>query len=69
MYKVNFPVLKDPSGTALKIFYLDGMPAVLLVDADGRLILSEMGYGSDSMRSLEDTIKVALSKRAAENRQ
>jgi thiol-disulfide isomerase/thioredoxin len=62
-YHVDLPVLLDPDGTAFKAFDIEGVPAAILVDKDGKVV--HYWLGLDDLSSMDSDMAAAIQVRAA----
>jgi len=58
----NFTVAHDPTGKIAKAYKLRGMPSSYLIDRNGKLIKTHLGFRSKDRDKLEDAIKTLLEK-------
>ena len=57
-----FTVAQDDQGVVSKAYQLRGMPTSYLIDRNGHIVLTHMGFRSKDRDKLEDTIKTLLEK-------
>jgi peroxiredoxin len=58
--KYNFPVLYDTEGTVARMFYAFDMPFYVLIDIQGKIVSSHLGYMKGDEIELEEKIKSLL---------
>lgn len=58
----GFTIAHDPSGEVAKAYQLRGMPSSYLIDRNGQLIATHMGFRRKDTEKLERTIKTLLEK-------
>lgn len=58
----NFTVLHDSDGQIAKAYKLVGMPSSFLIDRDGNVVLTHMGFRSKDKDKLEAAIQTLLEK-------
>lgn len=57
---VNFPVVYDPAGKLASKYKLVGMPSAYLVDKQGKIQYSHVGFRTSKKQSYEDAIRHLL---------
>ncbi|MGB5530901.1 MAG: TlpA disulfide reductase family protein, partial [Ignavibacteriaceae bacterium] len=60
--KYNFPVLYDTEGTVARMYYAYDMPFYVLIDNQGRIVYSHLGYMKGDEIELENKIIDLLAK-------
>lgn len=61
-YPAEFTVAYDPKGKLAQIFKVKGMPSSYLIDRNGNMIRTHIGFRSDDPRDLEAEIGSLLAK-------
>ena len=61
-YPADFKIVRDPAGKSAEIFKLKGMPSSYLIDRQGNIVLSHIGFRQKDVGKLESAIKSALIK-------
>ncbi len=61
-YPADFTVGFDPKGVSAQAYGLKGMPSSYLIDRNGNLLLSHIGFRSDDRGELELKIRAAMSQ-------
>jgi len=61
-YPAAFTVGFDPKGISAKAYKLRGMPSSYLIDRNGNLLSTHVGFRSDDQMELEQKIRRALGK-------
>lgn len=56
----QFAVAYDPQGTSPKLYAVKGMPSSLLIDPQGRILRSHVGFKGEDRAELEAAIRAAL---------
>ncbi len=59
-FKVQLPVLLDPSNRLMKQFHLTAPPAALIIAADGRLVYKHQGYRAGDEGKWEAQVEALL---------
>jgi cytochrome c biogenesis protein CcmG/thiol:disulfide interchange protein DsbE len=59
-YPAKFTVAYDPQGQVAELYQLQGMPSSYLIDKQGNLVQSHIGFRSDDTKQLEDHIRKLL---------
>ena len=57
-----FTVAQDDQGIVAKAYQLKGMPTSYLIDRDGHIVRTHMGFRTKDRDKLEDAIKTVLEK-------
>lgn len=52
-FRVSFPVLSDKGGEMFQAFKLPGVPCMIVVDKEGKVLMSHSG----PMKDLDETLK------------
>jgi cytochrome c biogenesis protein CcmG/thiol:disulfide interchange protein DsbE len=60
----KFTIAYDPQGTAPKLYAIKGMPSSVLIDPQGRVLLTHAGFRDEERDELEAKIHAALPPRA-----
>lgn len=58
----GFTVAHDPTGIVAKTYKLRGMPSSYLIDREGKLMHTHMGFRTKDEQKVEDMIKTLLKK-------
>ena len=61
-YPAHFVVGFDATGKSAEIFKVRGMPSSYLIDRQGNIIFSHVGFRQKEVRKLESAIKSALTR-------
>lgn len=61
----NFPVIYDPQGLAAKAFKLKGMPSSYLIDQEGRVVKSHIGFFLNRIPQYEIEISQLIAKNSS----
>lgn len=56
----HFTVAYDPEGVSAKIFKVKGMPSSYLIDRNGKIVFSHVGYRQKENAAMEQKIKYLL---------
>ncbi len=57
---VALTVLFDPSGKSAEAFQVNAMPSSYLINRQGKVVIVESGFSSNSVKLIEDTIVTLL---------
>ena len=57
----QFAVAYDPQGTSPKLYAVKGMPSSVLIDPQGRVLRTHVGFRAEDRAELESAIRAALS--------
>lgn len=63
---IKFPVLSDRFNIVAKRYYIEKLPCVYLVGADGKVAMVNVGYSDDISRDLLDNIRKAIGEPTTE---
>jgi len=58
----SFIVAHDPTGEVAKTYKLRGMPSTYLIDREGKLVMTHMGFRYKDKAKLEAAIQAQLDK-------
>jgi len=58
----NFPVLLDTNGDAVRLYYAQSIPYSVILDKDGKIIYSHLGYMKGDEVKVKDIITSQISK-------
>jgi cytochrome c biogenesis protein CcmG/thiol:disulfide interchange protein DsbE len=61
-YPAKFAVAYDPEGKTAAAYKVMGMPSSYLIDGNGKIIYSHIGFREKNKKNLENRIKAAISK-------
>jgi len=61
-YPANFTVAYDPEGHIAELYHLKGMPTSYLIDRQGHIVMSHVGFRQGDAASLEQQIEQLLSQ-------
>jgi len=59
-YPANFTIAYDPEGKAAEKFKVMGMPSSNLIDRQGNIVKTHVGFRARDKKELEDQIRAAL---------
>lgn len=57
---VHFIIVYDPKGLLAKQYHLVGLPSSFLIDANGNIFRSHLGFSNDSLAAYEREIRILL---------
>lgn len=60
----KFTIAYDPQGAAPKLYAIKGMPSSVLIDREGRVLLTHAGFRDEERDELEARMRAALAPRA-----
>jgi alkyl hydroperoxide reductase subunit AhpC len=63
---IKFPVLSDRFNIVAKRYYIEKLPCVYLVGADGKVAMVNVGYNDDISKNLLDNIRKAIGEPTTE---
>lgn len=58
----NFTIVFDPEGISAKAFEVKGMPSTYLIDRDGNIFFSHVGFREKEIPAMENKIKQILKR-------
>ncbi len=58
----NFPVLLDTNGDAVRLYYAQSIPYSVILDKDGMIIYSHLGYMKGDEVKVKDIVSSQISK-------
>jgi len=61
-FPVNFEIVFDPRGEIAGAYNLAGMPTSFLLDRDGKIIYSHLGFSGNAAAEIRQKIDAALAK-------
>lgn len=61
-YPANFIVAHDPAGKTAELYDVKGMPSSYIIDRDGKIVYSHIGFREKSKKELEKKIQEAVVK-------
>jgi peroxiredoxin len=64
---LHFPILWDPNGEAQKAFSVDAIPALFVIDENGKVLSGDVGYDSSMEANLLQRLNLKPDSKAPEN--
>jgi peroxiredoxin len=64
---LHFPILWDPNGQAQKAFGVDAIPALFVIDENGKVLSGDVGYDSSMEANLLQRLNLKPAPQAPEN--
>lgn len=61
-YPAKFAVAYDPAGKTAELYDVKGMPSSYLIDRNGNIIYTHIGFRTNNKKDLETRIQTALAK-------
>lgn len=60
--KLTYPILRDVKGEVFRKYSVSGIPRILLIDQEGKVVVDYTGFSKDAEKEMEETIKKLLEK-------
>ena len=64
--KVRFPLLTDRFNIVARRYYIQKLPCVYILDAEGKVAMVNVGYGDDVSKTLLDEIRKHIGEPASD---